>query len=198
MPLNDGYGVLVGTLLSYSCDAGHTNGHYYHCTLMVKTRFAHYRCPVDLDSKEQATGIEWRIIELGDAQAFPLSAMGNGWHRLESHPGSGALDYCRSSLFPADGIWERGTGRRAFMSMEPLLSQASRLFIFGEPFRTGRGVHNIHQNQGDPPSSRWAPENGPWQDGAIVVERRDGTVAAFLCRFRSQRPCEPDAGSLPA
>ena len=155
------------------------------------TRYGLYRCQVDLDSKEQENGIEWRIVDLGDATSFPLSSFGDGWHSLESLPESGAIDYCRSPLFLPDGDWQRGTGRSAFMSLEPLLRHGRRVFIFGEPFRRGQGVHNIHQNQGDPASSRWAPENAPWQDGAVVVERRDGRFAAFLCRFRSQQHCFP-------
>ena len=189
MPLHDGYGVLVGTPLSYSCDAGHTNGHYFHCTVMVRTPFGLYRCPVDLDSKEQRNGIEWRIVEIGDISAFPLAGLEDGWHRLESHAGSGALDYCLSPPFAPDGIWQQGTGKQAFRSLEPMFRQARRLFVFGEPFRVGHGVHNIHQNQGDPPSSHWVAENGSWQDGAIVVERRDGSMVAFLSRFRSQQHC---------
>ena len=199
MPLIDGYGVLAGTLLTYSCDAGHTNGHYYHCTLTVRTHAGLYRCPVDLDSKEQKNGNEWRIVELGDTSLYPFTILGDGWHRLDSVPGSGALDYCRSPQFGPDGIWQHGTGQGAFRALEPLLRQCRRLFVFGEPFRTGRGVHNIHQNQGDPASSRWAPENATWQDGAIVVERRDGSMAAFLCRFRTQRHCpDPDVNDSAA
>jgi hypothetical protein len=199
MPLIDGYGVLAGTLLSYTCDAGHTNGHYYHCTMLVTTRRGTYRCPVDLDSKEQKNGIEWRIVELGEASLHPVSTLSGGWHPLDSTAGSGALDYCLSPEFDPDAIWERGSGRAAFRGLEPLLRQSRRVYVFGEPFRIGRGVHNIHQNQGDPVSSRWAAENGPWQDGAIFVERHDGTLAAFLCRFRSQNHCpvpEPES-SMP-
>jgi hypothetical protein len=189
MPLRDGYGVLAGTLLSYTCDAGHTNGHYYHCTVTVRTHGGLFRCPVDLDSKEQKNGIEWRIVELGDSSTIPVAAFGDGWHDLDSVSGSGALDYCLSPEFGPDGAWQHGTGRNAFMALEPLLRQSSRVFVFGEPFRQGRGVHNIHQNQGDPPSSPWAHENGTWQDGGIVIERTDGSMAAFLCRFRTQKHC---------
>lgn len=189
MPLIDGYGVLAGTLLTYSCDAGHTNGRYYHCNVTVRTPKGLFRCPVDLDSKELKNGIEWNVVELGEASEQLVSAFGDGWHRLESVPGSGAIDYCRSPQFRSANGWKRGSGRSAFRDLEALLHQGRRLFVFGEPFRRGRGVHNIHQNQGDPPASRWAPENGPWQDGGIFVQRRGGTMAAFLCRFRSQARC---------
>lgn len=189
MPLFDGYGVLVGTLFSFTCDAGNARGRYFHCTLRIRTPKGLYRCPVDLDSKEQKNGIEWKIVELGEASGHPLAALGDGWHPLDPTPESGALDYCCSPELSASDGWRQGSGRSAFRELEVLLRQGWRFFIFGEHFRIGRGVHNIHQNQGDPVTSRWAAENGPWQDGGVMVERRDGTMAAFLCRFRSQQGC---------
>ncbi len=188
MPLFDGYGVLVGRVLSYTCNGngGRQAGRYYHCTIMVSSSTGVYRCPVDLDSKEQKNGIEWRIVELGASSSHALASLADGWHHLPSTPESGALDYCRSPELAPGALWQRGTSRNAFIVLSPLLRQSRRVFVFGEPFRRGRGVHNIHQNQGDPVASHWALENGPWQDGAVVVERGDGSMAAFLCRFRSQ------------
>lgn len=194
MPLIDGYGVLAGVLSSYSCDADRPEGHYYHCTVTVRTPQGSYRCLVDLDSKSQEEGIEWNVVELGRASEHPGAELPDAWHRLDARPDSGAVDYCRSPQFRTVDGWRRGSGRAAFRDLEGLLRHARRLFVYGEPFRTGRGVHNIHQNQGDPPESRWAPENGPWQDGAVIVERRDGSIAAFLCRFRSQQPCTGQVG----
>ncbi len=45
-----------------------------------------------------------------------------------------------------------------------------RIYVFGEPFTSGYGVHNIHQNQGDPAEGGHAYANGIYQDGAIVIE----------------------------
>jgi uncharacterized protein YukJ len=58
-----------------------------------------------------------------------------------------------------------GTSKEALAQLEPLLDTAQRLFVFGEPFQTGLGLHNVHQNQGDPAGSQWWAENGIWQDG---------------------------------
>jgi len=60
------------------------------------------------------------------------------------------------------------------------------LYIFGEPFTSGLGVHNIHQNQGDPAGSQWWAENGIWQDGATLIQRQDDTIVAFLNKFKTQ------------
>ncbi len=209
MPLDDGYGVLVGTLHNYYCDRAYSEMEYYHCNIKLRAGARVFRCAVDLDSKREADGMHWRVVEL-DPDAFkPVLQFREGWHPLESEPGSGALDYYRSpELQPTaecmdasrntrkhgvieqkafDATWKYGTGTAAFRDLEPLLVYTRKLFIFGEPFRRGHGVHNIHQNQGDPPESRWYQENGIWQDGAVVVQRRNKTLAAFLCKFKTQR-----------
>ena len=208
MPLYDGYGVLVGTLHNYYCDRPFSGTEYYHCNLKVRAGARIFRCPVDLDSKKDADGMHWRVVELGSDALQSLLHLREGWHPLDSEPDSGALDYYRSPELQPTGkciealpdsantatiaegalyaLWKYGTGPAAFRDLEPLLVHSRKLFIFGEPFRRGHGVHNIHQNQGDPPQSRWYQENGIWQDGAVVVQRRDKRVAAFLCKFKTQ------------
>ncbi len=208
MPLDDGYGVLVGTLHNYYCDRFFSDTEYYHCNIKVRAGARVFRCPVDLDSKKDADGMHWRVVEL-DPDAMPsLLHFREGWHPLDSEPSSGALDYYRSAELQPTGecieagtlssnactvadralhaVWKYGTGTAAFHDLEPLLVYSRKLFVFGEPFRRGHGVHNIHQNQGDPPQSRWHQENGLWQDGAVIVQRRDKTMVAFLCKFKSQ------------
>ncbi|MBM3163661.1 MAG: DUF2278 family protein [Chlorobi bacterium] len=208
MPLNDGYGVLAGTLHSYSCDRTVSEGEYYHCNLRIKAGPVIYRCPVDLDGKKSADGIQWRVVELGRTSLKGIAGLKDGWHHLRSNDRSGALDYYRSeelqptgTCVPAEPVgedvrhdhgadcapWRFGTGAAAFRDLEPLLKHVRRVYVFGEPFRNGKGVHNIHQNQGDPPGSRWYAENGPWQDGGVIAERWNHTLAAFLCKFKTQQ-----------
>jgi uncharacterized protein YukJ len=42
-------------------------------------------------------------------------------------------------------------------------------------------------------------ENGPWQDGALVAQRQDNTVAAFMCKFKTQKYPDfiPETANLP-
>lgn len=207
MPLFDGYGVLVGKLSRYACDKRQDESHYYHCTLFVRTPKGGYRCVVDLDSKHRRDGLQWKVVELDSEEVGEVTSFPDGWHEIAMSEGSGSLDYYRTpalrpsaecvrvgkELEAVEGCWKYGTGHDAFRDLEPLLKSNRRIFVFGEPFRNGKGVHNIHQNQGDPPDSRWAAENGPWQDGAVMVERHDGSVAAFLCKFSTQRFCVAEA-----
>ena len=210
MPLDHGYGVVNGTLLRYYRDPVNDYGQYFHGNVELQTPAGVYRCAIDVDSKMQANGVEWRVVELGNSDLKGVAALADGWHLLASTPASGALDYVRSSeLRPKAGCvfvafdpvlealrralqgglappWKRGTSIEALSDLEPLLQNPKRLHVYGEPFTSGLGVHNIHQNQGDPAGSNWWAENGTWQDGATLVRRQDGTVAAFLNKFKTQ------------
>ena len=70
------------------------------------------------------------------------------------------------------------------------------MYAFGEPwgpdderdpffgFDRGRGIHDVHQNQGN--SRRFRRDNGVWQDGGLIVAAPGGTHTAILLRFQSQ------------
>ncbi|HYJ68169.1 MAG TPA: DUF2278 family protein [Nocardioidaceae bacterium] len=81
--------------------------------------------------------------------------------------------------------WISSDGDNALDVLEAQLPTAARIYIFGEPFETGRGVHNVHMNQGDPPGSH-QDENAIWQDGAVLVERANGSVAIWQVKFNTQ------------
>jgi uncharacterized protein YukJ len=91
----------------------------------------------------------------------------------------GARRACGQQLAARESSTGNGT-------LEGILEANASVCVFGEPFRTGHGLHNIHQNQGDPLGSQWAAENGIWQDGGTIVERADGSLLAFISKFRSQ------------
>jgi hypothetical protein len=93
--------------------------------------------------------------------------------------------------------WLKSDGNNALTELEAELIGNRKVFLFGERFNTGRGVHNVHQNQGDPAGSQWWDENGTWQDGAVGVQREDGTVFVWQVRFNSQAT-ETDDGGHPA
>lgn len=134
------------------------------------------------------------------------------FHHQAGAPTGGALDNIRTAAFHRPGCtvlfvrydafweairrifnrwinppWSAGTSVDALAVLEPLLSASQRVFVFGEPFHFGGlGVHNIHQNQGDPAGSRWWAENGIWQDGGLIIQKMDGTYVAYLTKFRPQ------------
>jgi uncharacterized protein YukJ len=216
MPLSSGYGVLIGTLNSFERDNINDYGQYYHENVKVNAPAGLYRCAIDVDSKQSNDGIEWRVVPLGEPDMKGVASMPDGWHLLPSNDSSGAIDYIRTSAFHRPGCnvvfvrfdaileslrqmfniannppWTSGNSKQALDILEPLLTDSKRLFVFGEPFTNGLGVHNIHQNQGDPLGTteqqrKWWLENGIWQDGATIIQKNDNSFVAFLNKFKPQ------------
>ena len=212
MPLPNGYGVVVGTLDHYQRDPANDYGQFYHDNVYVNTPAGTYHCAIDVDTKMTNDGIEWRVVPLAEAEMKGVFSLASGWHILVSNEISGALDNIRTTAFHRRGCnvipiifspilealrrwfnlhinppWSSGTSVDALNVLEPLLDGCQRVFIFGEPFTYGGlGVHNIHQNQGDPAGSQWWSENGIWQDGGTIIQRADNSIVAFLTKFKTQ------------
>jgi hypothetical protein len=82
--------------------------------------------------------------------------------------------------------WATSSGDAALTVLEGSLPGCRRVFLFGQHYDSGLGVHDVHMNQGDPAGSPWYASDGVWQDGGVVVENADGTLAAWLVRFNTQ------------
>jgi Uncharacterized conserved protein (DUF2278) len=208
VPLDD-YGVLVGTLRSHVRDQPDNQGRWYHVNLTVEAPAGQYRCAVDVDSKQSAVGVQWKTLTVATSQLGPVAGRTPGYHDLVSNSSSGALDYQRHPLLnnspgcvfvqqpPAwlqtliDLLWPRqpwtsGSNLDAAAALEASLVVGADVLIFGEPFQTGLGMHNIHQNQGDPPGTQWWPDNGTWQDGGVITRHADGRADIFISKFSTQ------------
>jgi hypothetical protein len=208
MALTDGYGLLIGTKFNYYRDPPDNFGRYYHGNLVIQAPAGNYHCAIDVDPKSMPDGVQWRVVNIRPNDFADIKAMSNGWRLLGSNPASGALDYVRSPvLHPPFMIWtvrydsclsrflnfirwnppwKSGTGIQALTDLEAVIAQGVRFYIFGEPFTTGLGVHNIHQNQGDPVGGGHDAENAIWQDGGTIVETAQGDFVGFLNKFKTQ------------
>jgi hypothetical protein len=216
MPL-DRYGVLVGVLESHFRDQPDTQGRWYHVNLRVNAPAGGYRCAIDVDSKQSSTGVQWKTLTVAPSALGPVTALEAGYHDVASSPGSGSLDYIRhpaladnpGCLFVRQpppwlqGLldlilprrpWHSGSNLDASVALESILQPGRRILVFGEPFDVGLGMHNVHQNQGDPVGSQWWPDNGTWQDGGTVAERPDGRLDIFISKFSTQAGRTDDAG----
>lgn len=216
MGLSDGYGVVVGLKANYYRDPPDNYGRFYHGNVIIQTPNGNYHCAIDVDPKAMPDGIQWRLVNIRATDFTFIKALSNGWHSLSSTPISGALDYIRSSVlhppilfwtvvydsclsrilnfFRWNPPWNSGTGIQALNDLESIIMQGVRFYIFGEPFKTGLGVHNIHQNQGDPIGSGFDIENAIWQDGATIVETAQGKFIGFLNKFKTQSFKTDDLG----
>ncbi len=82
--------------------------------------------------------------------------------------------------------------------MEFYLNRVSRVYLFGEPYTTGLGLHNIHQNQGDPVGSPFAAENAIWQDGGVLLEYTapQPRLSVMLTKFETQSHTTDNSGRV--
>jgi hypothetical protein len=209
--------MLVGVLHSSHRDRPDDQGRWFHVNLEVDAPAGRHRCAVDVDSKLSAVGVQWQVLSLAGPQLGPVAGSEPGVHDLSRSPGSGALDYVRHpALAPRPGClfgvppprriqgvldraararsWTSGSHIQAAEALEPILVPGRRVLVFGEPFGTGLGMHNVHQNQGDPAGSQWWDQNGIWQDGATLTERPDGRFDVFLSKFSTQGTATDDDG----
>jgi hypothetical protein len=203
------YGVLIGSLIRFAREDPSDFGSWYHGKLYVGAPEGQYECAVDV-STPSGVGVQYRIVHGLDRSLFaPVLALGEGWHLLARTSSSGALDYIRSPLLKIqlgcmfagatwlwnlltrifEGLlnaqWTASTGDNALDELERQVVGSTRLFVFGAPYTSGLGVHDIHMNQGDPPGP-FQPLDGIWQDGATIAERPDGELVAVLIKFATQ------------
>ena len=195
----DAYGVLRGRLESHHRDRPDQQGRWFHVNLVISAGGQRYRGAVDVDSKMSAVGVEWKTLAIDGTDLGPVLRLGEGYSDLAHTPLSGAVDcirspWLRTPLGRAAPPWTQGSNLEAATALEALLADSSSILVYGEPFTTGLGMHNIHQNQGDPLGSQWEDENGIWQDGATVVQRADGSFSAFVSKFTSQSYVTDDEG----
>ncbi|TWE20608.1 DUF2278 family protein [Kitasatospora atroaurantiaca] len=90
--------------------------------------------------------------------------------------------------------WVSSNGDNALDVLVPYLQASTRIYVFGQRFTTGLGVHDVHLNQGDPLGSQWYATDGIWQDGAVMCERADGRVVVWQIKFNTQSLTTDDSG----
>jgi len=207
MPL-PAYGVLIGTLNRFTREDPNNFGSWYHGKIYVDTPAGTYECAVDV-STPAGIKVQYRVINGLSSAAFANdAALPAGWHPLQSTSSSGAIDYVRSDMFRVrigcvgtmltwfgeflrrifEGLvnrWVDSTGDNALDELEAQLVGSTRVFVFGAPYTSGLGVHDVHMNQGDPPG-QFQHLDGIWQDGGTIVERPTGELVAILTKFETQ------------
>ena len=184
--LSDGYGVLVGAKVSFYRDNPNNFGRYHHGHLVLRAGSREYDCAIDIDSGGKPDGHKWSSFDLDDNDFAAVRSLSNGWHFLRPNSASGALDYLRSPELASKVSWIAGDSISAVEALEGFVAEGKRYFVFGEPFTTGHGVHNVHQNQGSKIGGGHDAENGIWQDGAVLIQKGNGTLVAYLNKFSNQ------------
>lgn len=221
MPLDQGYGVLKCKLADEEpvFMLGDNNN---HVEVLVKGESnVKYRLAINIKSNQRPNQVLYFVGEdFRSEEITELPKLDFGFNKITHENRNIALDYIRGNVvIPKNMIPLRNTDPRNNEDNEPndlydkiisYISEArgtkATLYVFGEPwgpeehkedkyfgFLPGRGIHNIHMNQGN--AGNHAKENGSWQDGGVLIhfENDNRWVAIFLA-FQSQSWCTNDAG----
>lgn len=215
MPLKN-YAVLKGRPINNRLATG-SNPHYQ---VLVSENGTPYRIAINVRSQD---GSEVQFLVRSRFEhpvTEKLGALSEGLHHAPPKPDGIALDFIRSNLMQP---WElkplpmsaAGPDNDLNEKIDAYVQRAMSdedawIYAFGETwgpetdkadryfgFTPGRGIHDIHMNQGNPPG-RYAGDNGPFQDGGLVFEfpREQQWVAIFL-KFQSQAWHTEDGGASP-
>ncbi len=187
MPLNN-YAVLKGRPINNRLATG-SSPHYQ---VLVSENGTLYRIAVNVRS-QGGSEVEFLVR---DRFEHPITAqlaeLPEGLHPTPSQPGGVALDFIRGNLMQP---WElkplpisaAGPDNDLNEKIDSYIQRAmsdeqAMIYAFGETwgpennkadqyfgFKPGRGIHDIHFNQGNP-GGKYASQNGPWQDGGLILE----------------------------
>lgn len=188
MPLNNGYGVVIGKVDRHFIECPDSEGRWPHYHINVDTPDGLCECVINLKSRTQIK-IEYKDYQNVDRQFFSkIISKPDGFHRLVNDLTSGAFDFIRHPGINNIGEWKPESGNNVILQMQSYLNNVKRIYIFGEPYVTGLGLHNVHMNQGDPIGSDFSQENGIWQDGGVLLEYEcpEPSFSIFLTKFETQ------------
>lgn len=188
MPLREGYGVVIGTVNNHFIESPDSEGRWPHYHINVATPMGIYECVINLKSRTKIK-IEYKEIKnLTKIHFFNILSKPDGFHPLESNSESGALDFIRHPGIKNTSTWKPENGTNVIKLMRSYLKEVKRIYIFGEPYDKGLGIHNVHMNQGDKIGSIFAKENAIWQDGGVMFEYEhpNKRLCALLTKFEGQ------------
>ncbi len=211
MNLDKGYGVLKCQAIAGKIELGKDTPHYQ---VHVKDDKFSYRLAVNVRSSQKPFDLLY-IVENSFEHYITdkLNKLDFGFTEIaetDRKAGGIALDYIRSNLFKVSDMKPLpfnlpGENNDLNELIDSYIKRAIEtkavIYVFGEPwgaedkpdkifgFEPGRGVHNIHMNQGN--GGTFAKENGVYQDGGLLIHfpsaiaSQDSWVGAFFA-FQSQ------------
>ncbi len=203
MPLKN-YGVLKAAAISIR----HGTGNSPHYQIHLNDGSSDWRAAVNVQSKD-GSEVHYTVVPrfqhpiLAAIEPLPL-----GFHTIASAPGGLALDFIRGNLagprdfvplpVSAPGPDNDLNEKLDAYAQRALADEEALVFAFGEPwgpeqkadryfgFKPGRGIHDIHMNQGNPAGPH-AGSNGTWQDGGLIFYfPNQNEWAAIFLKFLSQ------------
>lgn len=208
------YGVLKGRPIHNRL--GTSNSPHYQVEVSADGTL--YRIAVNVRS-DDGSEVEFLIRSPFE---HPLTAeldpLPEGFSPIESRPGGLALDFIRSNIgqpweFVPLPISAAGPDNDLNEKLDSYVQRAmadetATIYAYGalwndkkaDPyfgFKPGRGVHDIHFNQGNPKGDH-DQDNGPWQDGGLIMQFPNEKlwVGVFL-KFQTQAWHSDDESGAP-
>jgi uncharacterized protein YukJ len=202
MPLQR-YGVLKAAVL----DRQPATGASPHYQLLCGVDAERWRIAINARSKQAPSEVAYAVVSpFTHPMVAVADALADGWRDLpERTAAGGGLDFIRGNLCQPEDFKplpisapgpENDLDELFDFHLRPLIDDPdARVCAFGQSwgpdgaadqyfgFKPGRGVHDIHQNQGN--SGQFTGDDGVWQDGGLLVHRA-GLWTAILLRFQSQ------------
>lgn len=229
MPIEN-YGVLKGRITGCRAERDDYAPHYH---IRVRSAGVDVRVSINVQSHDQRRPDLLHCID--DDFRHPLTqrlaALDDGWHPGVPGPDGLSVDYVRGGMVTREQMRALahdvpGADNDLNDRLDALIRRACddpevEVYAFGSAwgperferddvfrFLPGRGVHDVHMNQGTSRHDRHAHDNGTWQDGAVFLHlRRERRWVAIFLAFQTQRwqtdehgypgsetPARPDAG----
>ena len=204
MPLKK-YGILKGKAIEVRLGAGQSPHYQVH----IIDDTTDYRIAINVQSALSPSELEYLI---DDRFTHPITSMLSelplGFTKIESKPGTSALDYIRGNLFDrtkmrmlpfnVPGLDNDLNEKIDSVMQRAVAAEEALVYAFGERwgpeqnkkdkyfgFLPGNGIHDIHMNQSN--VGNFVGDDGVWQDGGVIVHfpAQQQWVAIFL-KFQSQ------------
>ncbi len=198
------YGVLKARPIDRRLGAGQTP--HYQIRAVAGTE--HFRVAINVKSRQSPSELLYLVNERFEHPVTDfLARIEEGFHELDRTPLSGSLDFIRGNLFdpfkmvplPHDVPGPDNDLNEKFDSLvqRALADETAFLFAYGGPwgpeqqadryfgFRPGRGIHEVHMNQGN--SQQFRESDGVWNDGGLIFHfpEQQQWIAVFTA-FQSQ------------
>jgi uncharacterized protein YukJ len=198
MPVAD-YGVWKAQPVKYTYETNEQDRFSPHLSLIFSDNERRRgRAAINIKSgdKEESRLVFWWSQTFQNHIVDELDKLDFGFHFLEGTDeqqlGGLALDYIRGNLFqtqtgrilPHD---IEGEDNDILDVLKPILDRAiskkADIYLYGAHFDNGKGIHNVHMNQGNPEA--YEKDNGVFQDGGFVLDFHGHWEAVFI-GFASQ------------
>lgn len=201
MPIEN-YGVLKGKVLDGRQERYNDSPHYQ---ILVKgENNLKYRIAVNVMSRTRESEILYlEANPYKNRNSHLLQRLPYGFTPIEKQRKEIGLDYVKGNLtnhygkmirMPHNKPGPRNDLNDFFQSyVTHAKTNHDTIYVFGSlfgpeerydpifDFQPMQGIHNVHMNQGN--SERWQKDNGIWQDGGILIQRKERWIGIFLAFF---------------